>query len=76
MMIDVRKKDGPLGVPVTGTYVVFKGYWDASYQVSGTSPAGALSLIQQLKPMITAGGLAKMRLLNSLLLRNSIWMRG
>ena len=30
-----------LGVPVSGTYVVFKGYWDASYLVSGTSPAGA-----------------------------------
>ena len=37
----MRERWSSLGVPVTGTYVVFKGYWDAAYQVSGTSPAGA-----------------------------------
>lgn len=37
----MKERWASLGVPVTGTYVVFKGYWDASYQVSGTSPVGA-----------------------------------
>ena len=37
----MKERWASLGVPVTGTYVVFKGYWDASYQVSGTLPVGA-----------------------------------
>ncbi len=37
----MKERWASLGVPVTGTYVVFKGYWDASYSVSGTSPVGA-----------------------------------
>jgi len=37
----MKERWASLGVPVTGTYVVFKGYWDASYSVSGTNPVGA-----------------------------------
>ena len=37
----MKERWASLGIPVTGTYVVFKGYWDASYSVSGTSPVGA-----------------------------------
>ena len=37
----MKERWASLGVPVTGNYVVFKGYWDASYQISGTSAVGA-----------------------------------
>ena len=37
----MKERWASLGVPTTGTYVVFKGYWDASYSVNGTNPVGA-----------------------------------
>ena len=37
----MKERWSSLGVPTTGTYVVFKGYWDASYSLDGTTPVGA-----------------------------------
>lgn len=37
----MKERWSSLGVPTTGTYVVFKGYWDASYALNGTTPVGA-----------------------------------
>ena len=32
----MKERWASLGVPVSGNYVVFKGYWDASYSLDGT----------------------------------------
>ncbi len=37
----MRERWASLGVPVTGNYVVFKGYWNAAHSLNGTTPVGA-----------------------------------
>ena len=37
----MKERWASLGVPVSGNYVVFKGYWDASHSLDGTRPVGA-----------------------------------
>ena len=37
----MKERWASLGVPVNSSYVVFKGYWDASYFVNSTTPVGA-----------------------------------